>query len=93
MLVPHLELNKLPVAKLPKLARLSKPVKLNVFKASKPSRSQAPRGFEPGLLCFYLMVGREGNKMLLTALLQMKPVLIRVNQASSEALCLCCQDL
>lgn len=79
MLVPYLELNKLSVAKLPEFARQSKPVKLNMFKAAKPSRSQAPTGSKPGcyrhrplacLLCFYLMLGREVNKMLLTALLQ-----------------------
>lgn len=60
----------------------------------------ASTGSKPGwhrplscLLCFYLMVGREVNKMLLTTLLQTKPVLIRVNQAISESLRLRCQDL
>lgn len=99
VLVPYLELNKLSVAELPELARPSKPVKLNVFKATKP---RAPTRSKPGcyrhralacLLCFYLMLGREVNKMLLTTLLQTKLVLIRENQASSESLCLHCQDL
>lgn len=95
-LVPYLEFNKLSVAEVLELVRRSKPVKLNVFKASNPSRSQAPAGSKPGcyrhralscLLCFYLMVGREVNKMFLTTFL------LRVNQASSESLCLLCQDL
>lgn len=101
-MVPYRELNKLAVAELPESASPSKPVKLNVFKDSEPSRSWAPAGPKPGcyrhrplscLLCFYLVVGREVNKMLLTTLLQTQPFLIGVTRASSESLRLLCPDL
>ncbi|KAL2302598.1 hypothetical protein Nmel_010027 [Mimus melanotis] len=56
--------------------------------------SLALTGTGPFLVsCFYLMGGREVNKMLLRTVLQTTPVLIRVSQASSESLCLRCQDL